>query len=322
MPPNPKTGWIEPLSALLPHAVTYDVPLNEISAWKVGGRAAAIFRPRNIAELSQLRRWLEGHHQPHIVIGATTNLLFADAGLEVPCIQIGAPFDQITVTGQRITVEAGAWVPALARRAMQAGLEGIAHTAGIPGTLGGLVCMNGGSQRHGIGEVIESVQSVDRAGQIHQRSGAECDFRYRHSIFQDNDELVVQATLALRPAPDRAALRREMLDILISRSRKFPRKLPNCGSVFISDPATYAAHGPPGAIIEKLGFKGRCIGGAEVSPRHANFIVNKGGATAQDILCLIGEITRAAQRELAAPLRAEVRYVAPDGSIRPASEVV
>jgi UDP-N-acetylmuramate dehydrogenase len=303
------------LEALLPGAVFRDVPLDRISRWKIGGPADIIVRPRSIEDLSRLRRFLHDRDLPHLVIGGTSNLLFADAGLRVICVQIGSAMAAARVEGTAITGDAGVWVPGLARLAMQHGLEGLAHTCGIPGTLGGLVCMNGGSQRHGIHDTVDTVTSVARDGSIIVRRRAECGFAYRRSVYQTNDEIIARARLVLRPAADKAALRREMLGILRSRRRRFPNKTPNCGSVFVSDPAMYDEHGPPGAIIENMGFKGRRIGDAQVSAQHANFIVNLGRASAEDTLDLITEIRDAVHDRTGYLMEVEARFVAPDGKI-------
>lgn len=297
-----------------------DVYLAQISQWQVGGRARLVLSPRDLDDLQALRRCFAEHNQTHLVIGATSNLLFADEGLTVPCIRIGEAMADVSVSGTEITAGAGAWVPSLARRAQQAGLEGLAHIVGIPGTVGGLICMNGGSQRKGIGTHVAEVISVDLAGQVHRRGAEGCEFAYRRSAFQTNDEIIASARLSLRRCDDPRALRREMIDIMSSRRRKFPKNEPNCGSVFVSNPAMYAEFGPPGSVIERLGFKGHQIGGALVSPLHANFIVNQGGARAKDILRLIGEIVFKAQDELGLSLLSEVRYVTPDGCITPASD--
>lgn len=223
--------------------------------------------------------------------------------------------------GQQVRVQAGIWVPRLARNLLKVGLSGAEHICGIPGTLGGLICMNGGSQRKGIGTHVTEVVSVDYQGNIRRRTQPECDFGYRTSIFQNNGEIIVQATLSLSRASDPLALRREMVGILASRRLKFPKHLPNCGSVFVSNPDNYEKFGPPGAVIEQLGFKGKAVGGAMVSPQHANFIVNRGGARAQEILALILEISDCALQELGLTLHSEVRYVRPDGQVVPATDV-
>lgn len=308
------------LGALCPGGVFHDVELSALSWWKIGGRADFVLRPSSANEIAALMRWFAKQGIQPLVIGQTTNLLFDDAGLHVPCLQIGKSMAQVRIDGSDVYADAGIWVPGLARRLMQAGLGGAEHICGIPGTLGGLVCMNGGSQRKGIGSHITMVESVDTEGTIRHRDADACRFSYRHSIYQTNHEIITGTAMrfAFRPTGE---IRAEMLKILADRRRKFPRKQPNCGSVFVSDPATYAQHGPPGAIAEKLGFKGRRSGGAQVSPLHANFIVNTGGARTLDVLTLIHEISGTAASELGATLRAEVRYVAPNGSTFPATDV-
>lgn len=308
------------LERICPGGVSTGEDLSRLSQWKIGGRADLVLRPSCAREVAALRVYFAHLGVRPLVIGSTTNLLFADEGLRVPCISIGSRMAALKIDGVDVRVGAGYWVPFLARKLMQAGLMGLEHTCGIPGTLGGLICMNGGSQRKGIGSSVLEVESVGADGTIACRSAPECEFAYRQSLFQRVDEVVTSVRLRLEERSP-VEMRREMLNILTVRSRKFPRKLPNCGSVFLSDPAMYAEHGPPGAIIEKLGYKGRVWGGAQVSPRHANFIVNVGGATSADVLGLIREISSAAERELGAALRAEVRYVAADGKSYPATDI-
>lgn len=303
------------LDRLCPGAVFREVPLALISRWRIGGLADVIVRPRSIDELARLRAWLHSEGLAHVVIGATSNLLFADEGLRVICVQIGGEFASLNLAGCEITAGPGVWVPGLARRAMQASLTGLEHTCGIPGTLGGLICMNGGSQRKGISDAIISVTSVDTQGNVRHRTREECTFAYRQSVFQTCGDVIAGAILRLAPAPDRGGVRREMLEILASRRRKFPQKQPNCGSVFVSNPAMYSNYGPPGAIIERLGYKGKKVGGALVSPTHANFIVNDGNATATDVIALITEIKAAVLAHTGCGLTAEVRFVAPNGRL-------
>lgn len=315
-----RDGLITDLEAICPGAVELDVSLARVSRWRIGGLAAVVVGPSSVRQILALRSYLSQRSIPHVVIGGTTNLLFADEGLQVPCIQISERMSKIAANGETIVAEAGAWVPGLARRAMQAGLSGVEHICGIPGTVGGLICMNGGSQRKGVGSSVGSVTSVNEAGELVTRSGRDCEFAYRASIFQRNGEIVAQVELRLAPAPEKGNIRREMLDILASRRRKFPQKDPNCGSVFKSDDGLYADYGPPGALIERLGFKGRRIGGAEVSPNHANFISNRGGALAIDVLTLISEIRAAVLVETGYQLRTEARFVTANGQIIPADQ--
>src|SRR5690554_2623971 len=138
---------ISELGALCSGGVTRDVDLSAISQWRVGGPADLVLRPSSTGEVASLRRWLSARGIRPVVIGLTTNLLFDDAGLRAPCIQISNRMAKMTIRDQVVEAQAGAWVPGLARKLMQAGLGGAEHICGIPGTLGGLVCMNGGSQR-------------------------------------------------------------------------------------------------------------------------------------------------------------------------------
>lgn len=301
--------------------LTRGVNLSHLSWWRIGGRARAMLEPRSVQELQALRSWFAEQGQPHVVIGHTSNLLFSDAGLDVPCIRISSKLGGLSITNTRVTAEAGIWVPYFARRLQLAGLKGLAHICGIPGTLGGLICMNGGSQRKSIGTHVVRVVSIDDKGNLKRRNQAACQFAYRSSAFQHNNEIVAAVTLQLNRVEDPAALRREMIEILSSRRRKFPKELPNCGSVFVSNPAMYAQFGPPGAVIERLGFKGQQVGGAQVSPVHANFIVNRGHARAKDVLSLILAIAARARQELGLSLVSEARYVSPSGRIASITEL-
>ena len=308
------------LTALCPGGFERDVDLSAISRWRVGGRADLLLRPSSTAEVIGLMRWFSARNIHPVVIGLTTNLLFDDAGLRIPCIEIGRRMAHVTITETKIYAQAGAWVPGLARKLMQEGLGGGEHICGIPGALGGLIYMNGGSQRKGIGSNVVSVESVDGDGTFRQRLAKDCDFAYRHSVFQNSSEVITGASLCFYRR-DRQDIRAEMLEILADRRRKFPQKEPNCGSVFKSDPAMYEEVGPPGAVIERLGFKGKRVNDAQVSPKHANFIVNTGKAKAADVLALIHQIAAKVEAETGYCMDAECSYVSPDGHIQPANQL-
>ncbi|KFI26929.1 UDP-N-acetylmuramate dehydrogenase [Haematobacter missouriensis] len=316
----PPPGTAEALSRLMPGAVEERVDLARHSHWRIGGTADIVVRPRSVDELSRLYGWLAAQDLAHVVIGGSTNLLFSDEGLRAICVEIGSGLAGLRVEGNLIFCEPGAWAPHIARGAMQAGLTGIEHICGIPGTIGGLVYMNGGSQRHGIGEAVVRVVTIDPQGRIGSRTAEECGFRYRHSIFQETGEIVAGVELNLTPGSDPGTIRREMLKIMGDRRRKFPHRQPSCGSVFVSNPAFYAEYGPPGAVIERMGFKGLREGGAQVSPRHANFIVNTGGATARDVLALIQRIRQRVAEETGYVMEVEARFVSSSGRVISAGE--
>lgn len=294
-------------------------PLARHARWRVGGPADILVEPGSPDELGRLLRWTHEHHHPVLVIGDGANLLFADAGVRGIVLKIGGRLGRLAIISRRVRAGAGIWVPRLAHRVGAAGLSGIEHTVGIPGTLGGLVVMNGGSQRKGIGSHVVSVRCFDQAGNALELGAKACAFAYRRSSLQDAGLVVSEVDLVLEPGEPRH-IRREMIAIMASRRRRFPLKLPNCGSVFLSDPAMYAVVGPPGQVIEAAGLKGLRRGGAEVAQAHANFIVNRGGATAADILWLINEVRKTVQARTNYWLDCEVRYVFPDGRVRPAHE--
>lgn len=298
----------------------FNAPLSDQSSWRIGGPADLLVEPACPKQVETVIKYASRRNVPLLVIGQGTNLLFADAGLRGIVLKIGRNMSHLSISGNRIVVGAGLWVPQLARKAMLAGLSGLEHTIGIPGTIGGLVMMNGGSHRKGIGENVVRVTAVDRDGALVQLSREECAFSYRHSALQERGSVLVEIELEC-PFGDSRQIRQEMLVDLRERRRKFPRKQPNCGSVFLSTAEMHATVGPPGKIIEEAGLKGERIGRAEVSHRHANFIVNLGGATAADVLKLIAHIRKRVSEKTGFELRCEVRYVGSDGRILPADQV-
>jgi len=308
---------IEALGDLDVGRIARDEPLARHSSWQIGGPADLLVEPSASEQIATLVRFARQHQFPLLTIGQGTNLLFDDAGLRGIVLKLGQRFSRITVDGRRILADGGAWVPRLARLAMRAGLTGLEHTIGIPGTLGGLVLMNGGSQRQGIGERVRRVWIVDAEGNERQLSCAECGFAYRHSALQGTGAVVVRVELECPPGEIRE-IRRAMVVDLRERRRKFPRKQPNCGSVFLSTSEMHATVGPPGRIIEEAGLKGTRIGRAEVSSRHANFIVNLGGASSSDVLALIDLVRRRVFERIGFDLRCEVRYLTPEGVLVPA----
>lgn len=298
-----------------------DVPMTKLGRWQIGGTADMVVSPKSAASLAIVLAVIGESGMPYVVIGDGSNLLFDDAGFRGIVVRIGRSFDGFAIGADGI-VEAGAglWVPSFVRRVIAAGLAGATHAIGIPGTLGGLVTMNGGSQRHGIGENVVSVDVVERDGARRRIEHAALAYSYRASALQGGDAIVVSARFRFTPG-SRNALRREAIAILASRRAKFPRIRANCGSVFVSDPKLYALIGPPGMAIERAGLKGFAIGDAQISPDHANFIVNNGRARCVDVLALIALARQRVYDLTGIAMDAEVRHLAPDGTMRPAHEI-
>ncbi|MCW8858683.1 MAG: UDP-N-acetylmuramate dehydrogenase [Deltaproteobacteria bacterium] len=297
--------------------VKFDEPLSRHNSWKIGGSADIFVEPETVDQVVNIVRTINLQAIPLVVIGQGTNLLFDDSGIRGLVMKIGERMANVEISGNSVSAEGGTWVPKLSRLTMQAGLSGLEHCIGIPGTVGGLVMMNGGSQRRGIGENVINVTVVDNLGQVHHLSQEECEFSYRHSALQGTGRIVVSVELNC-PKADGRDVRREMLADLQARRNKFPHKQPSCGSVFLSTAEMHASVGPPGKIIEDSGLKGLRIGQAEVSRQHANFIINLGDATAKDVLTLIRQIRATVREQIGFELDCEVRYVSPDGCIYPA----
>jgi UDP-N-acetylmuramate dehydrogenase len=307
------------LSRLARHtraAVAEGVPLSRLSSLRIGGPADLLVEPEGPADLAVALAILADAGVPVLVIGNGTNLLFDDRGVRGAVVRLGASFRSVAIAGDRIRAGAGVWVPALARAACKAHLGGLEHIAGIPGTLGGLLVMNGGSLRRSIGDSVALVHGLTARGEPVTLTRADCAFAYRRSRLAGafTVTMVELATLA----DDGPAIRRRMIEILRRRRLKFPRRHPNCGSVFESSPDAALT---PGRAIEEAGLKGATVGGCQISHAHANFIVNLGGGASGDVLRLVGLARRAVFDRTGGWLACELRYVAPDASVRPAHEV-
>ncbi|MCE9649112.1 MAG: UDP-N-acetylmuramate dehydrogenase [Parvibaculum sp.] len=289
--------------------------LRRYSRWKIGGVASLLIEPNSVDDVRRVLAVLAEVPCPKIVIGDGSNLLFDSRGLDGVAIRIGAPLSRIKIEGNTARVEAGSWVPHFARAVGCSGLGGIQHTIGIPGTVGGLILMNGGSQRKGIGENLVSARCADMRGDVREYTKADCAFSYRHSALQDKALVVLDAVFELTRG-NAGEIRREMISIMAERRRKFPKNLPNCGSVFLSDPEMYGVIGTPGFAVEKVGLKGLRRGGAQISPLHANFIVNVDDASSDDVLWLIHRMRTRVHEETGFWMDCEVRHVAPDGAMR------
>lgn len=301
--------------------IYFDIPLRKFSWLNIGGPADVLVEPKSIVQVQNLLKLLRKSELPYIVIGDGSNLLFDDAGLRCVVIKIGRALSTLYFEGTVVTAEAGVFVPRLVRRLGNAGLSGLEHAIGIPGTLGGLVLMNGGSQRKGVAENVLKVWAVNELGDVVTYDNAKCHFAYRRSALQDEKIVVVKAALQLSRG-DATNIRRKMLEIMRSRRQKFPLKQPNCGSVFLSDPSMYEIIGPPGKVIESCGLKGLRVGGAMIPQRHANFIVNLGEASSDDVLSIIEHVRHKVRQKTKFWLECEVRYVSPDAHIMPAHEAL
>jgi UDP-N-acetylmuramate dehydrogenase len=284
------------------------------TSWKIGGLADIFVEPYNVEQIANVIQYVRSENLPLVVIGNATNLLFSDKLVHGIVMRLGEKFSKIRVDGTHVHADAGTSVPALAKTVGSLGLSGLEHTVGIPATLGGLVYMNGGSQRKTIGDNVQRITVIDRSKDLITLSRKECSFSYRHSSLQDTDQIVCAVDLELAHRdPDQISS--DMQTILENRQKKFPLDLPSCGSVFTSSPDLQARYAPPGKLIEDAGLKGFRIGDAQISDNHANFIVNLGNAKSQDVIDLVQLIRRTIWKLNNIWLETEIRYVKPNGEI-------
>lgn len=306
------------LKEFCPGRVLLDIDLSKFSWWRIGGRAKILVRPVSVEEVASVRRFLDLSGVPSVVIGETTNLLFSSEPVDVVLVQISETLRSFSVNKNVVTAASGISASNLARLLAIENLTGGEHFCDIPGTLGGLIAMNGGSNRKSIGDSVLTVEVVSRQGVRGILKTEDCDFSYRSSIFQKSGDIIVGADLKFREGPGSAAITSEMERIRAERSKKFPSTFPNCGSIFKSRPDLYDAVGPPGEIIDSLGLRGFRVGAASISERHGNFFENRGGATSEEMLELICLTREKVAQETGFQLEAEVRFVSSSGNIAPA----
>ncbi|HHH89447.1 MAG TPA: UDP-N-acetylmuramate dehydrogenase [Aliiroseovarius sp.] len=277
-------------------------PMAAHTSWRVGGPAARFYRPADIDDLAAFLAGLEAQTPVHWT-GLGSNLLVRDGGLPgVVICTSGVLKNLVFLDGCRLRVEAGLPLPQLARQCARQGLRGAEFLCGIPGTVGGGLAMNAGALGGEIWDLVESVETVDREGDLHRRGPADFEVAYRKVVGPMN-EWFVAATLKLAPGDSVESL--ELIkQHLARRGATQPTQWPNAGSVFRNPPGDYAAR-----LIEAAGLKNHCVGGACVSEKHANFIINTGTASAADIEALIGKIERQVKAEFGIQLVREVKII-------------
>lgn len=266
--------------AMIALGAVHDEPMSRHTTLHVGGPAEWYLEAENFDDITVARIVARTRRLPVTVIGNGSNLLVSDKGVRGLVIKATAALATITDMGMRLLrVGAGVRLPELSRYFRDAGAGGFEWGFGVPGSVGGAVYMNAGTRDGEMKNLIERVIIIGRGGEIEELMPEDCQFAYRSSRFQRTNEFIVAAIVKLPEKPyDPDAARRALED----RKRTQPLQLPNCGSVFANPPGDYAAR-----LIEVCGLKGRKIGDAQISPLHANFIVNLGNARADDVAALM-----------------------------------
>lgn len=276
------------------------VPLSKMTSFGIGGEAALCAFPKNECEVAALLQAAHKFGERFAVLGNMTNILASDEGFDGLVIVTRGLCD-IFYDGERVTAGAGASVSALARDTAERGLSGFEFAYGIPGSVGGGIYMNAGAYGGTFSDVVASVRAYDaETEEIVEYSTEECGFGNRLSRFSSSGEIILSATFALRKG-NREEILAKMRENMRARKEKQPLELPSAGSVFKRPEGNYA-----GALIERAGLKGYCIGGAKISEKHAGFIVNVGGATENDVARLIEYIKEKVYGEFGVVLEQEI----------------
>lgn len=286
--------------------VRFDQDMRVHTTMRVGGTAAAFVEVRDETALTALLRFLAASGVPHVVLGNGSNLIVADEGYGGVVLHIGEGLCAIGDEPDGFNVQSGATLAAIARRALDRGLTGLEFASGIPGSLGGAVAMNAGAYGREMKDVVLTTRCLDQTGEIVMLSGSEHNFGYRHSRIQDDDLVAVSVQLRLEPG-DPAVIRDSMRDLARRRADKQPLHLPSAGSTF-KRPVGYFS----GQLIETCGLKGMRVGGAQVSEKHAGFIVNTGDATASDVVTLVRRVREKVFAETGVLLEPEVKLLGGD----------
>lgn len=280
----------------------HDTPLARHTSWRTGGKADHCYQPADLRDLSAYLRSLPAG-EPLMWLGLGSNVLVRDGGLRGSVILVHGVLNEMRLEGEHgARVEAGVPCAKVARFTANENLAGAEFLVGIPGTMGGALAMNAGAFGGETWQRVTAVETIDRHGHVTLRTPDEYEIAYRH-VQGPAEEWFVAAHLALEPG-DAHELNIRLKELLHKRSASQPMGLPSCGSVFRNPPGDHAGH-----LIEACGLKGYHIGGAFVSEKHANFIINRGDATAADIESLIDHVRTTVEREFGIRLETEVRIV-------------
>ncbi len=273
------------------------------TSFRIGGPAHIAAFPKNADEACLTFKILRDGGVRTLILGNGTNVLVADEGFDGAAVILSG-MRSCEVDGEYITADAGVPLTKLAYVAAKNSLSGLEFAYGIPGSVGGGIYMNAGAYGGEISQVVVESRYYDLvSGECGKLIGDEHNFAYRHSAYMDSDKVILSAKLKLQPG-DKAAIEATMADYMSRRRDKQPPEYPSAGSVFKRGNGFITAQ-----KIDEAGLKGRCVGGAQVSEKHAGFIINKGGATAKDILRLIEIIKSEVYEKFALEIECEVRYI-------------
>lgn len=295
--------WISKLSEQEVGTVISNEPMSKYTTWKIGGPADAMIVPENNHQLACLITQLHEEQIPWMIVGKGSNMLVSDKGVRGAVIRLSGELEEIRFSDNEVVAGGGASLVRLSIMAGKQGLTGLEYAGGIPGTVGGAVYMNAGAHGSDVSRIFKSAEIVLENGELATYTAEDMDFSYRHSILHERRCIVTSASFSLVKG-DRLEIGAAMAAFKDRRRKTQPLKQPCAGSVFRNPQGDHAAR-----LIEAAGLKGHRIGGAEVSNLHANFIVNTGQATAEDVLTLMEQIKDTIASKFQIALVPEVFFV-------------
>ena len=278
-------------------------PMKKHTTFRIGGPADYYLCPHSTEELQKILQICRENKLEFFILGNGSNLLVSDKGYRGVVIQLWKNFSDIETEDNTITVKAGALLSKVAAEALEESLTGMEFASGIPGTMGGAGMMNAGAYGGEMKDIIREVTVLTREGELLTLSKEEMNFGYRTSVVKEKGYVVISAVLQLRKG-DREEIRKVMDELKERRVTKQPLDMPSAGSTF-KRPEGYFA----GKLIMDAGLRGFSVGGAQISEKHCGFVVNKGDATAADVLGLIGEVQKRVQEKFGVALEPEVKFL-------------
>ena len=299
------TRWVGELRATYPALDIREYePMNRHTTFRIGGKVRVFLRPSSAEEIAGICSVCKGFGIRPFLMGRGSNLLVTDEALDGAVIQLAENFsDCRQVSETALYAQAGVTLVRLAREAQELGLTGLEFAGGIPGALGGGVSMNAGAYGGELKDVVVSVDYLDEDLNLRTASAEECAFRYRGSFFSDTGKVILGARLELQQA-DKAAVTARMDELKAKRVKSQPLEYPSAGSTFKRPVGGYAA-----AMIDDAGLKGYAVGGAQVSEKHAGFVINRGGASFEDVLQLMAHISKTVYDRTGITLEPEVKII-------------
>jgi len=283
--------------------ILFSEPLVQYTTFRIGGPADCLVFPSSVQDVAVVLAFAKKHTIPVTLLGNGSNVLVLDGGIRGIVVKFDKDFSAIRHEGTKLIASAGALLKDVSLYAAGQGLAGFEFAVGIPGSIGGAVFMNAGAYESDMSCVVDSVMAVSSIGEVRRFSREDLAFSYRHSVFQENHYVVCEVEINLQVGNEEN-IRQKMADLTLRRETKQPVEMPSAGSTFKRPPGKFA-----GTLIDQAGLKGFQVGGAQVSEKHAGFVVNAGGATAQDVLDLIAKVQRRVEARFGILLQPEVRIL-------------